>query len=267
MNVNVMKFVNGPFDMEILSAKIDGRIYFIGSSVAKALGYEKPRNAIATHVWDENKIKIHVDKLAIFGGAPEQGGVVIKNINSDYTFINEPGLYQLIFSSKLEKATEFQRWVYNVVLPDIRKHGAFIDVKPGDTPEDLVHKASAGVMSALERLEYENSKLKDELDYEKSLNVNTKTEIDNLNARNDYLETEHDRLTSDNSRLKKIVKFFLDKDKSDFINRNDIKNIPTESNKYKKFLLDVTSRLTRRNPIYKDVRVLDYYDNEEDFYA
>ena len=99
------------------------------------------------------------------------------------------------------------------------------------------------------------------------MNVNTKTEIDNLNARNDYLETEHDRLTSDNSRLKKIVKFFLDKDKSDFINRNDIKNIPTESNKYKKFLLDVTSRLTRRNPIYKDVRVLDYYDNEEDFYA
>lgn len=44
----------------------------------------------------------------------------------DTTFINEAGLYQLIFGSKLESAKRFQKWVFEDVLPDIRKHGMYM---------------------------------------------------------------------------------------------------------------------------------------------
>ena len=40
-------------------------------------------------------------------------------------FINEPGLYELVFSSKLEFAKKFRQWVFNTVLPSIRKYGQY----------------------------------------------------------------------------------------------------------------------------------------------
>lgn len=43
----------------------------------------------------------------------------------DAVFINEPGLYRLIFRSNKPKAIEFSNWVCREVLPTIRKHGFF----------------------------------------------------------------------------------------------------------------------------------------------
>ena len=42
-----------------------------------------------------------------------------------YTIINEPGFYELIFSSKLEIAKKFRQWVFTTVLPSIRKYGQY----------------------------------------------------------------------------------------------------------------------------------------------
>ena len=42
------------------------------------------------------------------------------------TFVNESGLYSLIFGSKLESAKQFKKWVTGEVLPSIRKHGAYM---------------------------------------------------------------------------------------------------------------------------------------------
>jgi phage antirepressor YoqD-like protein len=47
------------------------------------------------------------------------------------TVISEPGLYQLASESKLPSAGPFQDWVYEQVLPSIRKHGAYM------TPETI----------------------------------------------------------------------------------------------------------------------------------
>lgn len=41
--------------------------------------------------------------------------------------VNEPGLYQLIFGSKLEAAERFQRWAFEEVLPSIRKNGFYVN--------------------------------------------------------------------------------------------------------------------------------------------
>ena len=101
------------FNFEELSVRtmsIDGEPYFVGKDVAEILGYKKTANAINKHVDDEDK---GVTKL----GTP--GGV------QDVTIVNESGLYSLIFSSKLESAKRFKRWVTSEVLPSIRKHGIY----------------------------------------------------------------------------------------------------------------------------------------------
>ena len=85
----------------------------MGKDVAEALGYAKARNAIATHVADEDKTH-----------APIQGGC--STGVQETTIINESGLYSLILGSKLEKAKEFKRWVTAEVLPTIRKTGGYI---------------------------------------------------------------------------------------------------------------------------------------------
>ncbi|WP_279586531.1 BRO-N domain-containing protein, partial [Histophilus somni] len=45
------------------------------------------------------------------------------------TFINEPNLYRIIFKSRKAEAVEFQNWVFEEVLPQIRKTGKY-QLKP-----------------------------------------------------------------------------------------------------------------------------------------
>jgi prophage antirepressor-like protein len=66
-----------------------GETFFVGKDVAKALGYAKPHNALATHVDKEDK-----------STAPIQGTAYETRV----TIINESGLYALVLSSKLEQS-------------------------------------------------------------------------------------------------------------------------------------------------------------------
>ena len=97
---------------EVRTIVIDGTPWFVGKDVAEALGYVKARNAIASHVQDEDK-----------KDAPIQGTL---GGTQQMTIINESGLYSLILSSKLPTAKKFKHWVTSEVLPTIRKHGAYM---------------------------------------------------------------------------------------------------------------------------------------------
>lgn len=90
---------------------INDEPYFVGKDVAEVLGYAKSRNAIATHVDDEDK-----------KDAPIQGDL---GGTQNMTIINESGLYSLILKSKLPSAKKFKRWVTSEVLPAIRKTGMY----------------------------------------------------------------------------------------------------------------------------------------------
>lgn len=96
---------------DVRTTTINGEPYFVGKDVAEVLGYAKARNAIASHVDDEDK-----------KGAPIQGDLGGTQM---MTIINESGLYSLILSSKLPQAKDFKRWVTSEVLPTIRKHGMY----------------------------------------------------------------------------------------------------------------------------------------------
>ena len=104
---------------EITVIKCRDEIWFRGKDIAKALGYEKTRNAILKHVNDDDKSILEDLRRGPQIKAPfknEQGGSI---------FINESGLYSLIFGSKLESAKVFKRWVTSEVLPSIRKTGRY----------------------------------------------------------------------------------------------------------------------------------------------
>lgn len=58
-------------------------------------------------------------------------------------FVNENGLYSLIFGSKKKSAQRFKLWVTSVVLPQIRKTGGYIPVNQGDTEEEMRQKAES----------------------------------------------------------------------------------------------------------------------------
>lgn len=106
---------------EVRTVTINNEPYFVGKDVAEVLGYAKARNAIASHVDDEDK-----------KDAPIQGDLGGTQM---MTIINESGLYSLILSSKLPKAKEFKRWVTSEVLPTIRKHGMFATDELLDNPD------------------------------------------------------------------------------------------------------------------------------------
>jgi len=103
-------FQNSQFgELEILT--IDNKEWFPAIKVAEILGYTNPRKAIRDHA--------------------KERGVTIRSVidslgrNQDKKFIDEGNLYRLITRSKLPQADQFEEWVFEDVLPAIRKHGVY----------------------------------------------------------------------------------------------------------------------------------------------
>lgn len=70
-------------------------------------------------------------------------------------FVNEPNLYRCIFRSDKEKAKEFQDWVFNEVLPSIRKTGGYMVAKQDDTPEAIMARAVLIAQNTLKKINKE----------------------------------------------------------------------------------------------------------------
>lgn len=90
----------------------DGEPWFVANDVATALGYARPRDAVALHCKYAELFKS--GDLPPLTQSPY--GIVI---------IPEPDLYALIFQSKLPKAETFRDWVFKEVIPSIRKTGKY----------------------------------------------------------------------------------------------------------------------------------------------
>lgn len=97
-------------ELPVRTLSIDGEPYFVGKDVADILGYSNSRKALLDHVDEEDKLTSRI---------------VTAGQNRNQTLINESGLYSLIFSSKLESAKRFKRWVTSEVLPTLRKTGTY----------------------------------------------------------------------------------------------------------------------------------------------
>lgn len=81
---------------------INNEPWFVGKDVAQVLGYEAPKNAIPTHVDEDDRILVNAETQHRFSAEfdykalGQRGGWLI----------NESGLYSLILSSKLPGASQ-----------------------------------------------------------------------------------------------------------------------------------------------------------------
>lgn len=116
-------FTNESFG-NIRGVEIDSKPYFVGKDIAIALGYAKPTDAVRKHCKGVSKMKI-----------PTNGGV------QEISIISEGDLYRLIAHSKLPEAEKFESWVFDEVLPQIRKTGGYIPVDEKDNEIEIMAKA------------------------------------------------------------------------------------------------------------------------------
>lgn len=87
----------------------NGKVLFCGSDVAKALGYRRPKDAITAHC--KGAVK---RRLLTNGGAQEM------------KMISEGDVYRLISHSRLPSAEKFESWIFDDVLPTIRRTGGYV---------------------------------------------------------------------------------------------------------------------------------------------
>ncbi|WP_010651611.1 phage antirepressor [Oceanobacillus massiliensis] len=133
---------------EIRTLEINDKPFFCGSDVAKALGYAKPQNAIVAHC-----------RYALKQGIPHPQS---QSKTIEMLFIPEGDLYRLIVNSKLPSAEKFEQWVFDEVLPSIRKHGLYAKEELLNNP-DLFISALQELKAEKERtklLELENAQKK-----------------------------------------------------------------------------------------------------------
>lgn len=97
-------------ELPVRTLTVDDEPYFVGKDVSDILGYSNSRKALSDHVDEEDKLTSQI---------------VTAGQRRNQTLINESGLYSLIFSSKLDSAKRFKRWVTSEVLPAIRKHSIY----------------------------------------------------------------------------------------------------------------------------------------------
>ena len=109
--MNNLQIFNSEEFGDIRTVTINNEPWFVGKDVATALGYAKPLNALSAHVEKDDSLT--------------QGITDSLGREQETIFINESGLYALIFGSKLESAKRFKHWVTSEVLPAIRRTGSY----------------------------------------------------------------------------------------------------------------------------------------------
>lgn len=112
-----LQVFNNPTFGEVRTITIDSKTLFCGYDVARSLGYCQPHKAIHRHCRYGTKYTVP---------HPQSSGKTIEML-----FIPEGDVYRLSASSELPGAEKFESWIFDKVLPSIRKHGAYM------TPETL----------------------------------------------------------------------------------------------------------------------------------
>ena len=125
-----------------------GMLWIHGQKLCAALGFQNASQTIAMHVELEDKQLVDV------------GGI------QDSWFVSEPGMWSLILAaSKSAKAKEFKRVLTREILPNIRKHGYYLDPKAtrsqlAELQSAIVHHKNWTVDEYQEVLTYNRSEIK-----------------------------------------------------------------------------------------------------------
>lgn len=122
--MNDMKIFENPEFGKMRTINENGTVMFVASDVAKMLGYKRPADAISAHCKGSVKRRL-----------PTNGGT------QEMKVIPEGDVYRLIVNSKLPAAERFESWVFDEVLPSIRKNGGYIAGQDTLSDNELMARA------------------------------------------------------------------------------------------------------------------------------
>ena len=126
--MNELRIFSNPEFGEVRTVTIGNEVWFVGNDVARALGYQKPDQAVRTNVDEEDSTLMGVSDA--------------NNHTQKMKVINESGLYSLVMSSRLPSAKRFRHWVTSEVLPALARTGEYKMQKPDSyTISDPVERA------------------------------------------------------------------------------------------------------------------------------
>ena len=114
----------------------DGKALFCAKDIAAALGYANTKDAVKRHCRGVAKRYPIPDDLGRY---------------QETRFITEPDVYRLITHSKLPNAQRFEAWVFEEVLPSIRRTGGYVAAKPDESPEEIMARAVLVAQETIER--------------------------------------------------------------------------------------------------------------------
>lgn len=132
---DIQIFSNPQFGEIRITISEDDKPMFCLADVCKALELKNPSDV---------KTRLSSKGVAITDTLTA-GGV------QSMTYINEANLYKCIFQSRKPEAEKFQDWVYEEVLPTIRKTGGYIVAKADDTPEMIMARAVIVAQATIEK--------------------------------------------------------------------------------------------------------------------
>lgn len=138
-----IQIFNNPEFGDVRTMEIDGKPYFAAKDIASSLGYVNTSKAIGDHCKGVTKRYVGVET-----GIRTDGTPAIQDI--EMSFIPEGDVYRLIARSKLPQAEKFESWVFDEVLPTIRKHGLY-------APDELLNNPDL-VIQAMTKLKEERFK-------------------------------------------------------------------------------------------------------------
>lgn len=133
---------------EVRMIEENGKPLFCGSDVARALGYARPNDAIVDHC------RCTVKRRIPHPQSPD------KEIGM--AFIPEGDVYRLIVRSKLPAADKFERWVFDEVIPSIRKTGGYIAGQETMSDVELMARALIVAQNVIEEKNRQISGLTEE---------------------------------------------------------------------------------------------------------
>ncbi len=115
--MNELQIFNNDQFGEIRTIEENSKVLFCATDIARSLGYSNPHDAISRHCKG-------VVKREGVSQTTNQHGTTTHQI-TEINFIPEGDVYRLITHSKLPSAEQFESWVFDEVLPSIRKHGMY----------------------------------------------------------------------------------------------------------------------------------------------
>lgn len=121
---------------EIRVVEINNEPWFVAKDICDALEFGNHRQALSTHI-DSGDVQMM--------DTPTTSG--IQRLN----YVNESGMYALIFGSTKAGAKTFKKWVTAEVLPSIRKNGGYIAGQETDDPDLIMAKALQVAQSVIAR--------------------------------------------------------------------------------------------------------------------